>query len=78
MADIAAALTQLGIIESFLRSRYHYPHPIFQNLDALRDHLAEAEVPTVEAPPKEKVATKRTATKRRPLRKTSAVSTATQ
>ena len=42
MADVAAALTELGVIESFLRSRYHYPHPNFSKLDAVREHLAEA------------------------------------
>ena len=46
MADIAAALTELGVIESFLRSRYHYPHPIFSNLDALREHLKDDEAPS--------------------------------
>ena len=50
MADIAAALTELDVIESFLRSRYHYPHPIFSNLDALREHLKEDEAPSAEEP----------------------------
>ena len=50
MADIAAALTELGVIESFLRSRYHYPHPIFSKLDALRDHLKDDDVPSAEEP----------------------------
>ena len=50
MADIAAALTELGVIESFLRSRYHYPHPIFSNLDALREHLKDDDVPSAAEP----------------------------
>ena len=41
MVNISAAITELGHIESFLRSRYHYPHPIFARLEALKEHLAE-------------------------------------
>ena len=41
MVNISAAITELGHIESFLRSRYHYPHPIFARLATLQEHLAE-------------------------------------
>ncbi len=41
MVDIAAAQAELRVVEGFLRKRYHYPHPIFENLTAAQEHLAE-------------------------------------
>ncbi len=41
MADVEAALRELDRMEAILRSRYHYPHPIFGHIKAARDALAE-------------------------------------
>jgi len=51
MSNLPAARSELDRIEAFLRTRYHYPHPIFEHVATLREHL-EGEVPTevVEVP----------------------------
>ncbi len=41
MADIKAALKELDRMEGILRTRYHYPHPIFGHIEATRKALAE-------------------------------------
>lgn len=48
---ITAARTELEAVETFLRKRYHYPHPIFEPLAAAKEHLAEAAVEAAKATP---------------------------
>ncbi len=55
MADIKAALRELDRMEGILRTRYHYPHPIFGHIEAARTALAEEPkkaASTVDAEPK--------------------------
>lgn len=51
MPNLPAARSELDRIEAFLRTRYHYPHPIFEHVATCRG-LLEGELPTgaVEAP----------------------------
>lgn len=51
MPNLPAARSELDRIEAFLRTRYHYPHPIFEHVATCRGHL-EGELPigVVEAP----------------------------
>lgn len=51
MSNLPAARSELDRIEAFLRTRYHYPHPIFEHVATCRGFL-EGELPTgaVEAP----------------------------
>ena len=51
MADLEAARRELDRIEGILRTRYHYPHPIFEHLAAVLEHL-EAPEPKAKAEPK--------------------------
>ena len=56
MADVAAALRALEAVEAILRRRYHYPHPIFEHIEAARAALEEAPKkpsPKAEPPPAE-------------------------
>lgn len=50
MANVEAARVALDRIEGFLRSRYHYPHPIFAHIAAAQEHLAE-DAPSKKAAP---------------------------
>lgn len=50
MVNVEAARRELDGIEAFLRTRYHYPHPIFEHVAAAKANLepdeeSEAEIP---------------------------------
>lgn len=50
MADVEKARAELNRIEAFLRTRYHYPHPIFGHMAAALEYLGEPPPAGVEAP----------------------------
>lgn len=50
MPNLAAARAELNHIEAVLRTRYHYPHPIFDYIAAALGHLEGDLPPEAEAP----------------------------
>jgi hypothetical protein len=45
MPNLAAARAEVERIEAFLRTRYHYPHPIFERVAALAKLLEDEPEP---------------------------------